>query len=74
MSLAPCVFYLVNSFLKFLSQVPRYFEIIKNPMDLGTVKSRLSLLNPEFYKSVEQFLADVQLIFSNCAKYNDVSD
>lgn len=44
-----------------------YHQIIKTPMDLGTVKSKLE--NRE-YKKTEDFAADVRLIFTNCYKYN----
>ncbi|CAH1736719.1 bromodomain-containing protein 3-like isoform X2 [Aphis gossypii] len=44
-----------------------YHDIIKKPMDLGTVKTKLD--NRE-YKNSKDFAADVNLIFSNCYKYN----
>ncbi|XP_025411553.1 bromodomain-containing protein 3-like isoform X3 [Sipha flava] len=44
-----------------------YHDIIKKPMDLGTVKTKLD--NRE-YKNSKEFAADVNLIFSNCYKYN----
>ncbi|KAF4517925.1 hypothetical protein B566_EDAN005990 [Ephemera danica] len=44
-----------------------YHDIIKKPMDLGTVKQKMD--NRE-YKSGVEFAADVRLIFSNCYKYN----
>jgi len=44
-----------------------YHDIIKTPMDLGTVKQKMD--NRE-YGAVEEFENDVLLIFSNCAKYN----
>ncbi|EEC12083.1 bromodomain-containing protein 2, brd2, putative, partial [Ixodes scapularis] len=44
-----------------------YHEIIKHPMDLGTVKQKMD--NRE-YKSPEEFAGDVRLIFTNCYKYN----
>lgn len=44
-----------------------YHEIIKKPMDLGTVKQKMD--NRE-YKSAQEFAADVRLIFTNCYKYN----
>ncbi|CAL1262520.1 unnamed protein product [Larinioides sclopetarius] len=44
-----------------------YHDIIKQPMDLGTVKSKLEDCT---YKSPEEFAADVRLIFTNCYKYN----
>ncbi|XP_050331800.1 homeotic protein female sterile isoform X2 [Bactrocera neohumeralis] len=44
-----------------------YHDIIKKPMDLGTVKQKMD--NRE-YKSAPEFAADVRLIFTNCYKYN----
>jgi Bromodomain/Ankyrin repeats (3 copies) len=44
-----------------------YFDIIKQPMDLSTVKQKLK--NNEYLKLAD-FLHDVQLIFDNCLLYN----
>ncbi|KAA3488598.1 Transcription factor GTE7-like protein [Gossypium australe] len=44
-----------------------YYDIIKNPMDLGTVKSRMS---KNFYGSPLEFAADVRLTFNNAMLYN----
>ncbi|KAK4438785.1 Transcription factor GTE4 [Sesamum alatum] len=44
-----------------------YFEIIKNPMDLGTVKDRLT---QNWYKSPLEFAEDVRLTFQNAMTYN----
>uniref|UniRef100_A0A7N0VKA1 Transcription factor GTE4-like n=1 Tax=Kalanchoe fedtschenkoi TaxID=63787 RepID=A0A7N0VKA1_KALFE len=44
-----------------------YFLIIKNPMDLGTVKTRLSKC---WYKSPMEFAEDVRLTFHNAMLYN----
>ncbi|XP_074284855.1 transcription factor GTE4-like [Silene latifolia] len=44
-----------------------YFTIIKHPMDLGTVKSRL---NTNWHKSPKEFAEDVRLTFQNAMKYN----
>lgn len=44
-----------------------YYDIIKQPMDLGTVKSKLE---SRVYKTPSEFAADVRLIFTNCYKYN----
>ena len=46
-----------------------YFDKIKTPMDLGTVKKRLEEVPPH-YKTADQFAGDVRLIFTNCYKYN----
>ncbi|KAJ8734130.1 hypothetical protein PYW07_014681 [Mythimna separata] len=44
-----------------------YFDIIKKPMDLGTVKQKM---DNRAYKTAAEFAADVRLIFTNCYKYN----
>ncbi|KAL8136703.1 hypothetical protein V2J09_002704 [Rumex salicifolius] len=44
-----------------------YFTIIKHPMDLGTVKSRLST---NWYRTPDEFAEDVRLTFRNAIKYN----
>ncbi|XP_070493566.1 bromodomain-containing protein 2-like isoform X2 [Chironomus tepperi] len=44
-----------------------YHDIIKKPMDLGTVKRKM---DEREYKSAAEFEADVRLIFTNCYKYN----
>ncbi|EAX93675.1 Bromodomain containing protein [Trichomonas vaginalis G3] len=46
---------------------PNYFEVIKNPMDLGTIRSKL-LENK--YETVEDFKADISLVWDNNIKYN----
>lgn len=44
-----------------------YYSIIKHPMDLGTIKSRLS---KNWYKTPEEFAEDVRLTFNNAMTYN----
>ncbi|XP_073001515.1 transcription factor GTE7-like [Typha latifolia] len=44
-----------------------YHQIIKHPMDLGTVKSRL---NKGFYSSPMEYAADIRLTFNNALLYN----
>jgi hypothetical protein len=44
-----------------------YPLIVKNPMDLGTVRKKL--LNGK-YKLAEEILDDLQLIWDNCKLYN----
>ncbi|GMJ05292.1 hypothetical protein HRI_004198300 [Hibiscus trionum] len=44
-----------------------YYTIVKHPMDLGTVKTRL---NKNWYKSPREFAEDVRLTFSNAMLYN----
>ncbi|KAH9327244.1 hypothetical protein KI387_007422, partial [Taxus chinensis] len=51
--------------------IPDYFTVIKSPMDLGTIKSKLK---SNLYSSPEEFAADVRLTFSNALKYNHPGD
>ncbi|XP_019193459.1 PREDICTED: transcription factor GTE4-like isoform X3 [Ipomoea nil] len=44
-----------------------YHDIIKHPMDLGTIKTRLS---QNWYKSPREFAEDVRLVFRNAMTYN----
>ena len=48
-------------------EVPDYYELIKEPMDLSTMKERL--LN-DLYPRLEDFVKDARLIFDNCRLYN----
>ncbi|KZV56301.1 hypothetical protein F511_00298 [Dorcoceras hygrometricum] len=47
--------------------IPDYSNVIKSPMDLGTVKGRL---NSGVYAGPLDFLADVRLTFTNAKTYN----
>ncbi|XP_060788352.1 E3 ubiquitin-protein ligase TRIM33 isoform X2 [Neoarius graeffei] len=51
--------------------VPNYYKIIKHPMDLNLVKRKLQLKHPQHYQNPKEFVYDVRLVFSNCAKYNE---
>ena len=44
-----------------------YYQVIKEPMDFGTVKEKL---RSHQYTRIEEFIKDVQLIFANCFQYN----
>jgi len=44
-----------------------YKQVIKKPMDLGTVKTKAETNK---YKSAAEFASDMRLIFTNCYKYN----
>jgi len=44
-----------------------YYKIIKHPMDFGTVKHKLNMLE---YSTNSEVLADALLIFENCYSYN----
>uniref|UniRef100_A0A2P2M5I2 Transcription factor GTE8-like n=1 Tax=Rhizophora mucronata TaxID=61149 RepID=A0A2P2M5I2_RHIMU len=47
--------------------IPDYLTIIKHPMDLGTVKKKIS---SGLYSNPLEFLADVRLTFKNALEYN----
>ncbi|XVF25561.1 hypothetical protein REPUB_Repub13aG0222600 [Reevesia pubescens] len=51
--------------------IPDYFSIIKNPMDLGTIKSKLV---KNAYFGIEEFVADIKLTFANAMLYNPPSN
>ncbi|XP_076007954.1 transcription intermediary factor 1-alpha isoform X2 [Genypterus blacodes] len=53
------------------SETKRYKELIKTPMDLSIVKRKLGSKSKENERYVhpEGYVADIRLIFSNCAKY-----
>jgi hypothetical protein len=48
-------------------EIPDYYEVVTEPMDLGTIKNKL---NMNKYRQVQEFIDDVHLIFGNCIKYN----
>lgn len=50
--------------------IPDYHEIIKNPMDFGTIKEKLATSS---YTKCQEFCNDVELVFSNCIRYNGES-
>lgn len=49
----------------------KYKELITTPMDLSIVKKRIEAksTDSECYSSPEDFVSDIRLMFSNCAKY-----
>ncbi|KAK3705141.1 hypothetical protein RRG08_005530 [Elysia crispata] len=47
--------------------LPDYYDIIKKPMDLGTVKKKM---DERQYRSASEFAEDVRQIFQNCYRYN----
>lgn len=51
--------------------IPTYFQIIKKPMDLSTVKTKLA---NNVYEKAKDFEEDVRLIFKNCFKFNPEGD
>ena len=46
--------------------IPTYFQLIKKPMDLGTIQTNL---DENIYEKAEDFEKDVRLVFSNCYKF-----
>lgn len=44
-----------------------YFEIIKYPMDLGTLDSKLK---NNSYNNIQEFKSELDLIWNNCYTYN----
>jgi bromodomain-containing factor 1 len=51
--------------------IPTYFQIIKKPMDLGTVQTKLQ---GNAYEKAKDFEEDVRLVFKNCYKFNPDGD
>eukprot|EP00826_Nyctotherus_ovalis_P029415 TRINITY_DN2323_c0_g1_i6.p1 TRINITY_DN2323_c0_g1~~TRINITY_DN2323_c0_g1_i6.p1 ORF type:complete len:273 (+),score=79.25 TRINITY_DN2323_c0_g1_i6:521-1339(+) len=49
-------------------KIPDYYEVIKRPMDLGTIKTKLTTCE---YGSCKEFVDDVELVFDNCVAYNE---
>jgi bromodomain-containing factor 1 len=47
--------------------IPTYPDIVKKPMDLSTVQAKLGTHQ---YNTVDEFVSDVRLIFSNCYLFN----
>uniref|UniRef100_A0A0E0LQU9 Bromo domain-containing protein n=1 Tax=Oryza punctata TaxID=4537 RepID=A0A0E0LQU9_ORYPU len=51
--------------------IPDYFDIIKKPMDLGTIEKKL---NAGMYSTPWDFAADVRLTFDNAMTYNPIGN
>lgn len=59
--------------------IPHYLQIVRHPMDFSTIERKLNSSNPAKpdpnpqnprYNSVDEFVADVRLIFTNCLTFN----
>ncbi|XP_048858521.1 bromodomain-containing protein 3b isoform X6 [Brienomyrus brachyistius] len=51
--------------------LPDYHKIIKNPMDMGTIKKRLE---NSYYWSASECMQDFNTMFTNCYIYNKPTD
>jgi len=49
------------------SDAPDYFEIIKRPLDLGTIRTALLHMK---YTCNQEVLSDIKIVFGNCYSYN----
>ncbi len=47
---------------------PDYYEVIASPIDMNTINERIK---NGTYRTEEDFLADMRLMFSNCRQYNE---
>lgn len=50
------------------SEVPDYSNVIKNPMDLGTMRDKI---RGGIYEAIDEMEADFSLMIRNCLLYND---
>lgn len=51
-------------------EVPDYYEVIAEPMDLSTMEVKLE---NNAYETLDDFIYDCRLIFNNCRQYNGES-
>ncbi|XP_069824122.1 tripartite motif-containing protein 66 [Dendropsophus ebraccatus] len=47
-----------------------YYQIIKRPMDLSIIRKKLQKRHIPHYSVPEELVADIRLMFWNCAKFN----
>ena len=52
-------------------KVPKYYEIIKEPMDLGTIEKKLK---SRVYRTAKECIADFNRVFRNCYIFNQPDD
>lgn len=52
-------------------KIPHYYLVIRQPMDLNTVKNRINFL---WYRNADECISDMRLILSNCFKFNSPTD
>lgn len=49
-------------------EVPDYYNVITEPMDLETMEKRLE---EDAYATPDDFVKDAKLVFNNCKRYNN---
>lgn len=54
-----------------LLQIPTYFDIVKKPMDFGTIRKKLE---SNKYANADQLLKDAKQVFINCYLFNIPDD
>lgn len=47
--------------------IPDYFTVVKRPMDFSTIKTKLK---ENKYANMQEFLDDIEQVFTNCRLYN----
>ena len=47
--------------------VPTYFDVIKNPIDLGKIKKRVY---ENYYQNIDDWVKDINLVFDNAILFN----
>lgn len=52
-----------------LQRFKDYLQLIEQPMDLGTIQSKLDAWQ---YSSPQYFERDMRLVFANCRRYNAI--
>lgn len=62
-------FHVSGDIMSFLFLQQDYHKIIKNPMDMGTIKKRLE---HNYYWSASECMQDFNTMFTNCYIYNKV--
>ncbi|KAL4956397.1 Bromodomain-containing protein [Aspergillus filifer] len=51
-------------------EVPDYYNVIVEPMDLSMIEERLE---KDTYAAPKDLVRDLRLVFSNCRQYNDAT-
>eukprot|EP00249_Psilotum_nudum_P015529 c25376_g1_i1 orf=278-1279(+) len=51
-------------------QLHDYYDVIKKPMDFGTIRNRMDAKDGSGYKHVQEICDDLRLVFANAMTYN----